>query len=343
MCIHRHFVLLGFVACIALLADGQVDSARVPIAIQSDPAVAEKYTAALKSNPAALGGQYKDSPAFVGGQAYSYEHCVSIAKWHESHSGDFFKGMSAIQLGNLWYTLDGCQFIYALYADPDDRQTAKNIPVNPLQYDEDCRMFERVLHVVVHDYVTRLDQVVAALPSATRLQVQKLLGASGSQFHEGFALLEYRGQTERSPSSLLGGWRVAQTSEACLGMQAVGDFVSVESSKINKAQQVSTSGSQQVPQRSLGTNKIQQVSIVAETWFGTRGSEVQILSPRPIFFKTKYLRALARPPGFSATNGVDFVGAHFFLKLVSKINLPHVPACPQRLMPHNHWVCKHRG
>lgn len=37
------------------------------------------------------------------------------------------------------------------------------------------------------------------------------------------------------------------------------------------------------------------------TWFGTRGSEVQILSPRPIFFRTNDVRALAGPPRCYAT------------------------------------------
>jgi hypothetical protein len=43
------------------------------------------------------------------------------------------------------------------------------------------------------------------------------------------------------------------------------------------------SGPQQLQHQSLGNNKILQVSIGNGIWFGTRGSEVQILSPRPIF------------------------------------------------------------
>jgi hypothetical protein len=40
--------------------------------------------------------------------------------------------------------------------------------------------------------------------------------------------------------------------------------------------------------------------------FGTRGSEVQILSPRPIFLIFNNLWRLFRPLGVSFSNGVDF-------------------------------------
>src|ERR1700687_462375 len=62
---------------------------------------------------------------------------------------------------------------------------------------------------------------------------------------------------------------------------AVDDFVAVKAPKPNRNQQISNSSVQQVQQQSLGINKIQQISISSGIWFGTRGSEVQILSPRP--------------------------------------------------------------
>ena len=57
----------------------------------------------------------------------------------------------------------------------------------------------------------------------------------------------------------------------------------MQASNFNKSQQLSTSRSQQVQHQSLRNNKFQQDSISAGIWFGTRGSEVQILSPRPLF------------------------------------------------------------
>ncbi len=64
---------------------------------------------------------------------------------------------------------------------------------------------------------------------------------------------------------------------------AVGDFEAVEASGLNRIQQHSTSNPQQVQQQSVGDSRILQVSISTGIWFGTRGSEVQILSPRPFF------------------------------------------------------------
>jgi hypothetical protein len=62
---------------------------------------------------------------------------------------------------------------------------------------------------------------------------------------------------------------------------AVDDFVAVKALSFNKVQQSSTRRPQTVQQQSLRNNKNPQISIRLGTWFGTRGSEVQILSPRP--------------------------------------------------------------
>jgi len=77
------------------------------------------------------------------------------------------------------------------------------------------------------------------------------------------------------------------SSRHCTRMAAkwwwtVGKIVAAKASDFNKEQQTSTSGKQQVQYQSLRNNKFQQVSIGFGIWFGTRGSEVQILSPRPI-------------------------------------------------------------
>jgi hypothetical protein len=68
-----------------------------------------------------------------------------------------------------------------------------------------------------------------------------------------------------------------------LSIANVDDFVAVQALDFNKGQQTSMSWLQQAQQQSLGINRIQQISMSSEIWFGTRGSEVQILSPRPIF------------------------------------------------------------
>src|SRR5262249_24243842 len=61
-------------------------------------------------------------------------------------------------------------------------------------------------------------------------------------------------------------------------------FCAEKASDFNKSQQPSTRGLQQVQYQSLKNNKFQQVSTRVAIWFGTRGSEVQILSPRPFIF-----------------------------------------------------------
>ncbi len=76
----------------------------------------------------------------------------------------------------------------------------------------------------------------------------------------------------------------------------VDDFVAVKASKSHKVQRTSTSGPQQVQYQSVKNYKIPQRSIGDRIWFGTRGSEVQILSPRPIFSITSTCGG--KPPGF---------------------------------------------
>src|ERR1044071_3657516 len=76
----------------------------------------------------------------------------------------------------------------------------------------------------------------------------------------------------------------------------VGKNVTLKASNFNKAQQLSTNGMQQVQYQSVRNIKFQRISIGFGIWFGTRGSEVQILSPRPIF-SIRYKQFLVcRPP-----------------------------------------------
>jgi hypothetical protein len=60
------------------------------------------------------------------------------------------------------------------------------------------------------------------------------------------------------------------------------DFVAVAPLQFTAVHHVSTRGFQTAQNKSLGITEFQQISTSIEIWFGTRGSEVQILSPRPI-------------------------------------------------------------
>jgi hypothetical protein len=71
----------------------------------------------------------------------------------------------------------------------------------------------------------------------------------------------------------------------------VGNFATVKASNFNKLQQLLTARPQAVQYQPVTIFKIQSISIILGIWFGTRGSEVQILSPRPIDFN--HLRFLS--------------------------------------------------
>ena len=80
----------------------------------------------------------------------------------------------------------------------------------------------------------------------------------------------------------------------------VDDFVAVKALDFNRIQQHSTSSLQQVQQQSITNHESQSISTGPGIWFGTRGSEVQILSPRPIIFKhlCRQPKPQSRSPGF---------------------------------------------
>src|ERR1700681_2224056 len=61
----------------------------------------------------------------------------------------------------------------------------------------------------------------------------------------------------------------------------VDNFVAAKAPNFNKVLQSSTSEQQRVQQELLRNNKKPETSTRLGIWFGTRGSEVQILSPRP--------------------------------------------------------------
>ena len=90
----------------------------------------------------------------------------------------------------------------------------------------------------------------------------------------------------------------------------VDDFVAVKASKSHKVQRTSTSGLQQVQYQSVKNYKIPQRSIGDRIWFGTRGSEVQILSPRPFIFKQ--IHAFKSPENSGVGKNVTLVRLRIF-------------------------------
>jgi hypothetical protein len=63
----------------------------------------------------------------------------------------------------------------------------------------------------------------------------------------------------------------------------VAEIVAVKAPWSNSEPQLSTIWPQLVQFKTVIFTRFQQISISGKNWFGTRGSEVQILSPRPMF------------------------------------------------------------
>jgi hypothetical protein len=63
--------------------------------------------------------------------------------------------------------------------------------------------------------------------------------------------------------------------------------VAVRALDFNVIHYVSNTNVQLIPQQSLENTNFLQISTRLGIWFGTRGSEVQILSPRPIFSRVQ--------------------------------------------------------
>ena len=120
------------------------------------------------------------------------------------------------------------------------------------------------------------------IPQRTTLARSRLLGSRMGQF-----CVRSLDQFGNDPASRGRGFHRTILFRLLFVRLSVDDFVAVKAHDFNKAQQTSISRLQQVQQQSLRINKIQQISISSGIWFGTRGSEVQILSPRP-FFSIRY-------------------------------------------------------
>jgi len=72
-------------------------------------------------------------------------------------------------------------------------------------------------------------------------------------------------------------------TESKTGIFAVDEIEAVKAHRITKIQSASISDPQLLQFKALNNNWNLRISITVRIWFGTRGSEVQILSPRPLF------------------------------------------------------------
>jgi hypothetical protein len=97
-------------------------------------------------------------PEFVGGKAYSSQECLRIAKW-ATHDDEGFNQLTGVELGNLWFTLDNCDFLYFDETQPHPKPTKTQIS-----------QIEFALHLATHHYIGSLEKVIMQLPEAMRHQ-----------------------------------------------------------------------------------------------------------------------------------------------------------------------------
>ncbi len=63
---------------------------------------------------------------------------------------------------------------------------------------------------------------------------------------------------------------------------AVVEVATVKALRSNEVQRITKGRPQSIQNKAVANCSFQQASIIDWNWFGTRGSEVQILSPRPL-------------------------------------------------------------
>jgi hypothetical protein len=71
-------------------------------------------------------------------------------------------------------------------------------------------------------------------------------------------------------------------SHPVTGSEYVVEIVVVKASGNNAILQLSIAWPQHIQSKAVISTRFQETSTSRENWFGTRGSEVQILSPRPL-------------------------------------------------------------
>lgn len=98
------------------------------------------------------------------------------------------------------------------------------------------------------------------------------------------------------------------TDGKAVSRPTVDNFATAKAPSFNSFQPTPTSRPQTFQHQSLRINKNPQISIGSGIWFGTRGPEVQILSPRSFSFNYVARRFCVetRPPGFAPDGLAEF-------------------------------------
>ncbi len=103
-------------------------------------------------------------PKVTGGKYYSRAECVNIARQVVGEPNGI-KSLTGIELGNLWYMLDNCNFLYF-----SDQKTSS---MSPSRDQDDV---EVSLDWATHEYIGRLEGAISRLPDDEKNRVLKDLG-----------------------------------------------------------------------------------------------------------------------------------------------------------------------
>src|SRR5215469_1992062 len=108
-------------------------------------------TTAAQSNPT--------KPEAIGGKHYSEPECVRIAHWVNAVPKKMAT-LTCIEVGNFWYTLDNCGFLYF-----SDAATMNKRP------SDDQIDLELAIDIATHEYIDRLEAAINRLPSPEREKI----------------------------------------------------------------------------------------------------------------------------------------------------------------------------
>jgi hypothetical protein len=98
-------------------------------------------------------------PEALGGRYYSKAECLQIARW-VNDDNKRIKNLIGIEVGNFWYTLDNCGFLYF-----SDAETLNKRP------SDDQLEMEVAIDKTMHEYIDRLEAAISRLSPVERAKI----------------------------------------------------------------------------------------------------------------------------------------------------------------------------
>jgi hypothetical protein len=163
----------------ALLAVALSVSAPLPVSAQNQAMVSASRAASTQET--------STKPEVVGGKYYSKAECVRIARWVIGDDKRL-KSLNGIEVGNFWYTLDNCGFLY--FSDP------KTLNGRPSDEQIDVQI---AIEWATHEYIERLEVAIQSLSQAEKDKVLSDLEKAARPTKERFPLFTLRHAVGMNP------------------------------------------------------------------------------------------------------------------------------------------------